>query len=106
MLEYDLDFEEDYTFPKGTDFLWSYEWQPLDLSGCSASFVADFGTFPFEIDVVTSGDDPVSTVSGRIPNATTNTLVPGNLYAWSLRVTFFTSPSTVVQMGHGEIAVE
>lgn len=105
MLEYDLDFEEDYTFPAGTDYLWMYEWQPLDLTGCTAQFIADFGTLSFAVSVTTSGDDTVSTISGQIPHSISATLVPGTLYAWKVLVTFPTIPSTVVQMGHGEIAV-
>lgn len=105
MLEYDLDFSEDFQFPAGTDYPWSYQWQPLDLTGCTASFIADFGTIAFTISVAVNGDDTVSTITGNIPNATTNTLVKGNVYNWKVLVTFPTVPSTIVQMGHGEIAV-
>lgn len=104
-MDYSTDFVEDYEIPQGTDFLWDYSWEPLDLTGCTASFVADFGTYACTLTMVTSGDDVVSEVSVQIPNAATSTLTPGNLYAWKVLVSFPTGPATVLPFGHGQILI-
>ncbi len=102
-MDYSPDFAEDYEVSVGTDFVWDYQWQPLDLTGCSASFVADFGTLPCTIVVSTFADDPVSEIKVQIPNATTAGWTSGTLYAWRVLVTFPGSPATVLPFGHGRI---
>lgn len=103
MADETLDFAEDYEVPLGTDFAWVYEWQPLNLTGATAQFIADFGTFACTVTVTQSGDDSVSQVSVTIPNATTSTLTKGGLYNWQMQVTVPGVPSNITRMGHGMI---
>ncbi len=99
-----LDFSQDYEVPVGTDFVFDFTWQPLDLTGCTCSLVADFGTLSVSVNptgLVYEGDDPVSELKVTVSHTTTSTLTSGSVYNWKLLTTF--TDGTIQRMGHGVI---
>ena len=95
------DYTEDLTVPAGCDLVYSFEVQPLDLTGATASFITDFGTFAVTLSVVVEGDQAVTTFAVTIP-AASMPAVPG-LHTWKIRVTF--AGGQVLPYGNGSILV-
>jgi hypothetical protein len=96
-------FTEDIRSPVGCDLFYGFTIEPLDLTGCTSSFVTDFGTFAGTITVVNAGTpDATSTVSLDIPAVTMAAILPG-VYAWRNLVTFPTGQ--ILPYGNGSILV-
>jgi hypothetical protein len=96
------DFQDDIAVPVGTDLSYIFSVQPLDVTGCTATFVTLFGTFPVALSVAVEGDQSVSQFTVAIPNAS---LPAAGVYTWRMLVTWPFSPSVTLQYGHGGIYV-
>lgn len=96
------DFTDDIQIASGCDLSYAFAIQPLDLTGCTASFITEFGTFSVALSVDIEGDQSVTTFATSVLR--TSLPVPG-LYSWKIRVTFPGSPSTVIPYGSGGLLV-
>lgn len=94
------DFEDDIEVPAGCDLSYSFAIQPLDLTGCTASFITEFGTFTAALSVAVEGAQSVTTFAVAIPGAS---LPVAGLYSWKIRVTF--SGGQVLPYGSGGLLV-
>jgi len=94
------DFYEDIIVPSGTDLFWAYSVEPLDLTGCTGSFIASFGTFATIIVAAQDGDDVASTWTLDIPAAS---MPAAGVYTFAHLMTFTTG--SILPYGHGSIVV-
>lgn len=96
-------FTEDIRSPVACDLSYAFEIEPLDLTGCTAAFVTDFGTFAGVVSTVNAGtSDAVSQVSLGIPAVTMSGVLVG-VHTWRCLVTF--PGGQVLPYGHGAILV-
>ena len=100
----DTDFTKDLVVVSGCDLLWAFSLQPFDGTGCSASFVTDFGTFAATIDVDTFADQALTTFTVSIPAASLSSVVKDVVHTWRMLVTF--SGGQVLPFGHGGLLIE
>jgi hypothetical protein len=98
--ETSTDFIDDISIPTGCDLWYSFSVQPVDLTGCSAQFIATFGTFTVTLTVTADGDQPVTTFLVQLANA----LLPAASFnTWKIQVVWPGGPT--VQYGHGGLQI-
>jgi fructose-1,6-bisphosphatase/inositol monophosphatase family enzyme len=96
-------FAEDIYVPTGTTLSYIFAIEPLDLTGATAAFITDFGTYTTALAMTTDGQVTVTTFTTLI-TATAMAAVAVGVHTWRLLVTM-ADGVTILPYGNGSINV-